>query len=1289
MRGGSRAVAIILVVILVSWIAPLRASATSTIELTNTVAENQENIQRAIGEASPGGRVVVTGTQSHITAGLTLNIPSGVVVEWQAFYIGAPGEYLIRLTGDGKFEVTGQAWIENTGSGISIFAPAAAGSTGNAQIVVSGGVVAANSGNAIMAQGPLATVTVQGTGSVFNNAANNIRPAINLTGLTSGDANNSPINVNDNVFILGGSVASISLDGSGYAIQTYGNVIVESPSSIFVINGRCINLVGMDSVATINGGTVEAIGTGTAISTATTTPQNVARARIVVNGGTVRADNGMAINITGADSSILITGGEISNASASTSGNAAINATGINSRITIDDTLGNPAIKAEISSQRGRAINIASSASNTILSLVSGDVTADAGNAIHAIGAVNSVNISGGRVFATTGDAVHLSGTGSLNISGGQIETRSRYAVWANTAGTTVTMSGGTVFAYGPEDKSPASINDVIRNPGFVTGGGQTGSGILIAWKSPEITRYPEGSRNELFIHPASYESMVHWTGGGIDVTFGTNEFTFIRLSVEVYAYYGLIFDVTNGTFYRNVDGTFKLTQVNLDNVFTLQRDNYKWDSGTGTLTLRGFSWHSEMAELDSMEEHPEMQVALYILSSLSEQHSSLTIVLEEGSENTFIANLNNPIATITMISGVFVEETVSEVTITGSGKFVAAGGDLAIENSASVGFASVGSNITIEGGVIEARGGNADLLSVGMGIMALTEKVEDGGMGRRLFVADEDAANEEDVAEDSVDAEDASNEGDDTIEADAEPEEDLAVEEDATGEENAVNEKNTVDVENNIADETLEAEEPDEIEETLFFDAIIETEALAEEAQFDMSDGIVTIEETTSNESADDNEEVVTVEEVVASENTGANDEVASEEVAISDEVVANKEIVTSENVNASEETAIIEAIAATEDIVTLDDVAYEEIVLKPGSLTITGGYITAIGGSGSVGSIGIEILNSDFTIFGDMLTLTAIGGPSAGVSRAIFPFAPTELPQSYAYWVNSEPNRPAESALGTWVFPGNDNADPNLENDFRYVRIDTRPAAVVSNDVVGGVVGKELAGVDNFIATITIFGATIAPRALDNEIALRWFTNLPNGVIALATAELGEKSIQLRFFGTPFETASNVPFNILIPGDLLSSGVDLSVLLNPNAVFNIVRETENEPSDPPAEPPANPPVMPPVTEETPVENPPSTETPECPNPDCVIPDCNNPDCGSIILQSCEYCGTLNCGGQFCRSYPSVEKYQAFTQAQRSRVPQTGDSQNLLLPIILIIIGTAVVVLAEIYRRKFLKQRK
>ncbi|MCL2477253.1 hypothetical protein, partial [Candidatus Bathycorpusculum sp.] len=310
--------------------------------------------------------IQVTGSVEQATT-LNIDIGSGITVKWGAIYRGEASP-LIRFTGAGTFEVGPGGWIENEGSGNAINA-------NGAKVIVTGtssaesGFVYANSGTAIEGSGPNTTVTIEGFGSVCGDEIFNLHPVINMI---------NSANTGDNVFVNGGHVWAIASSRLGYAIQTYGNVVVNAGDVYsHTDQGRAINLVGYTSVAKINGGKVWADGiSGVAISTANTAGliESVANASVVVTGGIVSATTGQAIRTTGANSSVTVTGGIVSTTT-------------------------------------GTAIHTEHSSVNVTIAVNGGTVSATTGYAINPTGTVSTIIVDGGFVFAYGTDI-----TGTNNV---------------------------------------------------------------------------------------------------------------------------------------------------------------------------------------------------------------------------------------------------------------------------------------------------------------------------------------------------------------------------------------------------------------------------------------------------------------------------------------------------------------------------------------------------------------------------------------------------------------------------------------------------------------------------------------------------------------------------------------------------------------------------------------------------------------------------------------------------------------------------------------------------------
>ena len=321
-----------------------------------TVSELEAQIGSISGlTASVSGSTVTVSGAANRTANLNLNIDSGVSVNWNAVLTGnaTANDYLLTLSGSGTFTLGpggnitvssgagGTVYISGgvtlnvaggsigspgAGSAVTIAAGTAeveinvsggsissvpngyaindgsgmTASSNNTKINISAGLVESGSACAIRSTGIGSVVTISG-GEVRNAAASNTNSVIYMNYAPA------PNNNLDNVVVSGGIVRTTNPGNQSYVLQSSQNIRILG-GEVQSIAGRTINLVGEFSTATVTGGKVST-DSGTAISTATTTLDDVTYASIVISGGIVEAlGTGTALRITGYGSTVAVSG---------------------------------------------------------------------------------------------------------------------------------------------------------------------------------------------------------------------------------------------------------------------------------------------------------------------------------------------------------------------------------------------------------------------------------------------------------------------------------------------------------------------------------------------------------------------------------------------------------------------------------------------------------------------------------------------------------------------------------------------------------------------------------------------------------------------------------------------------------------------------------------------------------------------------------------------------------------------------------------------------------------------
>jgi hypothetical protein len=190
----------------------------------------QAGIQSELDELAPsGGTLVVDGSYSSATRGISLSIPLGVHLLWTAKYELSiqSGEAALNLSGDGAFNMQNNGMIANIGR----FGTALA-ATGNVTITVSRSSVTAD-GFAIMANGSVviddgAAVSAGTRGVVSSSGVVTMRGGSVTASGDGGTAIESP---GGRISIQGGIVSAVGKGGiaahcKGEYLTLGGNAIV-------------------------------------------------------------------------------------------------------------------------------------------------------------------------------------------------------------------------------------------------------------------------------------------------------------------------------------------------------------------------------------------------------------------------------------------------------------------------------------------------------------------------------------------------------------------------------------------------------------------------------------------------------------------------------------------------------------------------------------------------------------------------------------------------------------------------------------------------------------------------------------------------------------------------------------------------------------------------------------------------------------------------------------------------------------------------------------------------------
>ena len=423
--------------------------------------------------SATGNEVAVTGTVTGATATLLLDIDPNVTVKWGASLEGstASGIALINITGFGTFEVITGGKIEQTGTdGNALY------QSGTGPIIVSGGTMISTTGSAI--SGTSGTTVIVNSGTVST---------------TTGAAIYA-----ENVIVSGTGEVRATDDGSsgGNAIASDGSIEVKDNASVSATSGNAIFAFGANSTVTVSGGEVtnnpsvwgshtiflsDAFNTGNNVFISGTGKVKALGSKnaintlgnVIMSGGEVSATTGYAIS---AEGDVTVGGtGKVMTTDDGSAGGTAISAHGnveVKDNALVSATLGS-AIHAEganstVTISGGEVTNNTALSQTILLSditntgnnvLISGTGKVKALGAYDAISTLGNVIMSGGEVSATTGIAIGAYVTGSVIVSGGTVSVTAGTAI--DTDGT-VTVSGtGEVKATGNDGNAIVSHGNV------------------------------------------------------------------------------------------------------------------------------------------------------------------------------------------------------------------------------------------------------------------------------------------------------------------------------------------------------------------------------------------------------------------------------------------------------------------------------------------------------------------------------------------------------------------------------------------------------------------------------------------------------------------------------------------------------------------------------------------------------------------------------------------------------------------------------------------------------------
>ena len=408
--------------------------------------------------------ITVTGNVNNPNNALTMTIPSGVTVNWQATLSFNNAARFLTIEGDGIFKMPSGSISHTVADSWAITC------NGDVSILVEGGTLTGG----IISNAPNSKVTVS-SGTVTRNSSGTgteLHATINFT---------SNLNNGVNVEVMGnGKVEQTSTNANTFAIRTYGTVEVKGTA------------------------TVSATQAGSAISLRS-------GAKAYVSGGTVESNTGRAIHSTNADCYIEVSGGIVRSTNSSSviyieqpnnngkniliKGNAQVQQLGTGTDKHTIVTYGTVEVEGTAT-----APTITSAGGHAIFLMANNAGTA--GKAFIRGGTVRTTAVSFSGIYAQ-GHATPNSGS-EIVITGGTVS--------ATTAATTIHV-GSNGIAY--------AAAAVIANTGNVSL--STSDAIFVQKATPATTTYTAGLFTDLTKLPA--DAIVTWdnVGGKSGINYERN----------------------------------------------------------------------------------------------------------------------------------------------------------------------------------------------------------------------------------------------------------------------------------------------------------------------------------------------------------------------------------------------------------------------------------------------------------------------------------------------------------------------------------------------------------------------------------------------------------------------------------------------------------------------------------------------------------------------------------------------------------------------------------------------